>query len=85
VNAEKRIDDYARQDVNETLAGLEWVPPGGLSNAEVRQRLTRYGYKEIEEKDEPLWHRVFRRFRRPIDPLDDRTGGAALVRGAEAG
>ena len=66
MNAEKRTDDYVRQDVNETLANLEVDAARGLSDAEVRNRLTRYGYNEIEEKEEPLWHRVFRRFWGPI-------------------
>jgi len=66
MNAEKCTDDYARQDVNETLAGLNVDAAQGLSSAEARQRQTRYGYNEIEEKEEPLWHRVFRRFWGPI-------------------
>ena len=41
MNAEKRTDDYVRQDVNETLANLEVDAARGLSDAEVRNRLTR--------------------------------------------
>jgi H+-transporting ATPase len=62
----KRSDDYARQDVRETLAGLKVDAARGLSDAEAKQRLARYGYNEIEEKEEPLWHRVVRRFWGPI-------------------
>ena len=47
MNAEKRTDDYVRQDVNETLANLEVDAARGLSDAEVRNRLTRYGYNDI--------------------------------------
>ena len=43
MTAEKHTDDYARQDVNETLAGLEVDAARGLSESEVQQRLTRYG------------------------------------------
>ena len=43
MTAEKHTDDYARQDVNETLAGLEVDAARGLSESAVRQRLTRYG------------------------------------------
>ncbi len=32
----------------------------------MRKRLGRFGYNEIEEHEEPLWHRVFRRFWGPI-------------------
>jgi H+-transporting ATPase len=66
MTAEKHTDDYARQDVNETLAGLKVDAARGLSESEARQRLTRYGHNEIEETEEPLWHRVFRRFWGPI-------------------
>jgi hypothetical protein len=45
MTAEKQTDDYARQDVNETLAGLEVDAARGLSDAAVRQRLTRYTRK----------------------------------------
>lgn len=62
MNAEKRTDDDARQDVSETLASLEVDAARRLSDAGVRQRRTRYGYNEVEEKGEPLWHRVFHRF-----------------------
>jgi H+-transporting ATPase len=38
----------------------------GLTAEQVRKRLARFGYNEIQEKEEPLWHRVFRRFWGPI-------------------
>jgi len=62
----KRTDDYARQGVEQTLAGFEVDGARGLSDAEAERRLTQYGYNEIEEKEEPLWHRIFRRFWGPI-------------------
>jgi H+-transporting ATPase len=64
--AGKRTDDYAKQDVQETLSGLKVDAARGLSTAEAEQRLTRYGYNEVEEKEESLWHQVFRRFWGPI-------------------
>ncbi len=66
MNAEKRTDDYARKGVKETLAGLGVDAARGLSDTEAEQRLAQYGYNEIEEKEEPLWHRIFRRFWGPI-------------------
>jgi len=66
MESSKHTDDYARQNVGETLTGLGVDAARGLSDADVRERLTRYGYNEIEEKEEPLWHRVFRRFWGPI-------------------
>ncbi|BAF70041.1 plasma-membrane proton-efflux P-type ATPase [Nitratiruptor sp. SB155-2] len=38
----------------------------GLSEEEAKKRLQKYGPNEIPEKEEPLWHRIFRRFWGPI-------------------
>ncbi|MEJ2760341.1 MAG: plasma-membrane proton-efflux P-type ATPase [Gammaproteobacteria bacterium] len=38
----------------------------GLSGDEVERRRDRYGFNEIEEREEALWHRLFRRFWGPI-------------------
>jgi len=62
----KQTDDYAKSPVSQTLDALKVDPGRGLSSAEVKERLSRYGYNEIKEKVEPLWHRVFRRFWGPI-------------------
>ncbi len=59
-------DSYAQHPVSDTLRELEVDPDKGLSEAEAEARLRRWGYNEIEEKEEPLWHRVFRRFWGPI-------------------
>jgi len=66
MESRKRTDDYARQSAQETLANLRVTADQGLSGAEVTSRLAKFGYNEIEEKEEPLWHRVFRRFWGPI-------------------
>lgn len=39
---------------------------GGLSTAEVKERIEKFGYNEIPEKEETLFHRIFRRFWGPI-------------------
>jgi H+-transporting ATPase len=62
----KKTDDYAHLPVAETLERLEVDAAHGLSKPEVEQRRARFGYNEIDEKEEPLWHRVFRRFWGPI-------------------
>ncbi len=62
----KPTDEYGRQQVEKTLAELESDAERGLSEEEVRRRLQRYGPNAIEEKEEPLWHRIFRRFWGPI-------------------
>ena len=61
-----KTDDYGRQPVTDTLAQLEVSADKGLDAAQVRTRLERFGYNEIEEHEEPLWHRIFRRFWGPI-------------------
>jgi H+-transporting ATPase len=61
-----KTDDYARQPVADTLKQLEVTAGEGLSAEQVRERLARFGYNEIQEREEPLWHRVFRRFWGPI-------------------
>jgi len=38
----------------------------GLSDKEVQERIERYGYNEIDEKEEGWFHRLFRRFWGPI-------------------
>ncbi len=62
----KRTDDYTKQAVGETLTELKSDVSRGLTDAEVQERISRYGYNEIEEQEEPLWHRIFRRFWGPI-------------------
>ena len=61
-----KTDDYARNPVTDTLRTLEVDAKQGLSAQQVRDRIARFGYNEIQEKEEPLWHRVFRRFWGPI-------------------
>ncbi|MCF6355358.1 MAG: plasma-membrane proton-efflux P-type ATPase [Candidatus Polarisedimenticolaceae bacterium] len=62
----KTTDDYTRQPIDETIGSLRSDTERGLSEAEVGKRLEQYGYNEIKEKEEPLWHRIFRRFWGPI-------------------
>ena len=59
-------DSYARQDAGDVAAGLNVDPNAGLTSSEAAQRLANYGYNEIEEREEPLWHRILRRFWGPI-------------------
>ncbi len=62
----RRTDDYAQHTIEDTLSTLHADAEHGLSGPEAAERLVQYGYNEIEEKAEPLWHRIFRRFWGPI-------------------
>ena len=59
-------DDFAKNQAEKSCEILQVTPDQGLSDSQVRERLTRYGYNEIKEREEPLWHRIFRRFWGPI-------------------
>lgn len=62
----RKTDDYAGQPSTTTLDALQSDSDKGLSGAEAHARLSRFGPNEVQEKDEPLWHRIFRRFWGPI-------------------
>lgn len=59
-------DDYKKLSIEESMEDLQANREKGLSEEEVRKRLTEYGYNEIPEKEESAFHRVFRRFWGPI-------------------
>jgi len=63
---QKATDDHSAQSIEETIQALHSDAGQGLNVAEVVKRLAQYGYNEIEEKEESLWHRIFRRFWGPI-------------------
>lgn len=62
----KRTEDYAKQSIEKTLDQLGVDKNNGLRENEIRKRRQQYGFNEIVEKTEPLWHRIFRRFWGPI-------------------
>ena len=58
-------DNYSQQSVAETLDVLN-AKAEGLTQAEASKRLEQDGFNEIQEHEEALWHRIFRRFWGPI-------------------
>jgi H+-transporting ATPase len=62
----KNTDDYINQTLDDSLVYLEVNQGEGLSNGEALKRLAYFGANEINEKEEPLWHRIFRRFWGPL-------------------
>ena len=62
----KKTDEFKQQGIEETLQELGTDPQKGLGSEEAKKRLQHYGPNAIEEKEEPLWHRIFRRFWGPI-------------------
>ena len=62
----KDTDDFSNQGISATLAELKSDTDQGLDSGDIDARRQRYGYNEIKEQEEPLWHRIFRRFWGPI-------------------
>ncbi|WP_293449221.1 plasma-membrane proton-efflux P-type ATPase [Persephonella sp.] len=60
------IDEVKDKPVEEVIKEFQTDLKKGLSEEEVKERLKKYGLNEIPEKEEPLWHRIFRRFWGPI-------------------
>ena len=63
---QRKTDDYLDQDVDFVLKSLGSGVETGLDPDEAARRMAEYGPNEITEREEPLWHRVFRRFWGPI-------------------
>ena len=59
-------EEFAGRDIEQNLNDLQVNAETGLSARQVSERLRQYGYNEIQEQEEPLWHRIFRRFWGPI-------------------
>jgi len=62
----KKTEEYKDKPIEQTLNELEVDLNNGLSAGDIQKRLLQYGPNEIEEKEEPLWHRLLRRFWGPI-------------------
>jgi H+-transporting ATPase len=62
----RKTDDYAGGSPVETLQSFNVDANRGLEERKVQERLRQYGYNETREREEPLWHRIFRRFWGPI-------------------
>lgn len=60
------VDEFKDKEIDETLKELQTDIGKGLSEEEAKERLKKYGLNEIPEKEESLWHRIFRRFWGPI-------------------
>jgi H+-transporting ATPase len=72
---------YKKLSTEETLAELRADKVKGLSEEEADKRLTEYGRNEIAEKEESLFHRIFRRFWGPIPWMIETAAAlSALVR-----
>ncbi len=60
------IDDFKDKSIDEVIRELKTDLKKGLSEKEKEERLKKYGLNEIPENEEPIWHRIFRRFWGPI-------------------
>jgi H+-transporting ATPase len=75
----KPSDDYAKQAPEDTLRFLGTDIERGLTRTEAARRLDQYGFNEIREKEESLWHRIFRRFWGPIPWMIEVAGILSLI------
>jgi H+-transporting ATPase len=62
----KATDDFKKLSIEETIKDLGTNAEKGLSKSEAEKRLSEFGYNEIPEREESLFHRIFRRFWGPI-------------------
>jgi H+-transporting ATPase len=62
----KTTDDFLDQDIDSVLNAFATDVDAGHSPEEAARRLAQYSPNEIEGREEPLWHRLFRRFWGPI-------------------
>ncbi len=77
-NSDPNLEQSALSaDEKESLKGADQV--GGLSSEEAKERLEKYGYNEIEEKEESWLHRLFRRFWGPIPWMIEIAGILAAI------
>jgi H+-transporting ATPase len=77
----RRTDEYAKQTPDETLKSLNVDAGRGLTEDEAARRLAQSGANEIQEKEEALWHRIFRRFWGPIPWMIEAAGVLSAVVG----
>jgi H+-transporting ATPase len=63
---DRTTDEYLELDGHDVLTALRANDERGLDSAEANRRLEDYGPNEIEEREESIWHRIFRRFWGPI-------------------
>ena len=59
-------DNFQSKSIEEVLNELNTDKEKGLTDAEVNERINKYGLNEIPEKEETLLHRIIRRFWGPI-------------------
>ena len=74
----KSTDYYLTQGTEDSLSDFQVDSRTGLSSQEAQKRLEQFGANQITEKEEPLWHRFFKRFWGPIPWMIE---SAALLSG----
>ncbi len=68
--------DFKTMNISNVVEILKSSIDNGLTKEEVEDRLERFGYNEIQQKDETLFHRMLRRF---IGPIPFMIEAAALL------
>ncbi len=62
----EKTESFKDVSVKEVFSKFAVDPKKGLSSSEIAPRHEKYGYNEVPEKEESVFHRVFRRFYGPI-------------------
>jgi H+-transporting ATPase len=75
---DRSTDEYLELDRHDVLTALRADDARGLDSQEASRRLEEYGPNEIKQREESVWHRIFRRFWGPIPWMIE---AAALLSG----
>ncbi len=75
---DRSTDEYLALDRHDVLTALRADDRRGLDAEEASRRLEEYGPNEIKQREESIWHRIFRRFWGPIPWMIE---AAALLSG----
>lgn len=62
----KSTDYYKVEAIDKVYEQLGTIPEKGLDDLEVKKRIDEYGYNEINEKEEPKWLKMTKKFWGPI-------------------
>jgi len=78
---EKNTKEYEKMNLDDLVQKLNVDVDSGLSDGDIEERQKAYGKNVIEEKEESLWKRFFKRFWGPIPWMIEAAALLSLVAG----